>query len=227
VTLLDFPAILTGVFALAATLGKQPWLGVLMLGVIPLALWLTRRQLRSEAGVRLELMRSREGMDGTVVEQLGGLEYVRAADTHGWEVARVARAAEERRRKELGHHFRMSLFGSAKALNEAFFHLVVLGASVGLAVNGSISFGDVWTFSLLFVNVMTPLAEIHRILDERIKAACTLINCSPCWRNRSMRRSGGRGEEPRLAKRQPAFVVENLRAEYRTAEGDKRRAGRT
>src|SRR5262249_4290684 len=117
VTLLDFaPAVLTGAFALAATLGKQPWLGLLMLGGVPLQRWLTRRQLRSEAGVRLDLMRSRENMDGAIVEQLTGLEYVRAADTHHLEVERVARAAEERRGKELGHHVRMSLFGSAKAL---------------------------------------------------------------------------------------------------------------
>jgi ATP-binding cassette, subfamily B, bacterial len=226
VTLLDFvPAILTGSFALAVTWGKQPWLGALMLGVIPLALWLTRRQLRSEAGVRLGLIRSREGMDGTVVEQLGGLEYVRAADTHRREVERVARAAEERRRVELGHHLRMSLFGSAKALNESFFHLVVLGASVGLAVHGSISFGDVWTFSLLFLNVMTPLAEIHRILDEAHESGLhtnqlLALLAEPVDASFAPVTT----EEPRLVPGEPAFVLEKLRAEYRTAEGDRRTA---
>ena len=166
-TFLDFfPAVLTGVLALAATTSKQPGLGLVMTGVIPTALCLTVWQLRSQQGVRLGLMRSKENLDGTVVEQLGGMDYVRAADTHGREVGRVARTAEEHRAKELRHHFQMSLFGSGKALNEAFFHIVVLAGAVYFAANGSISFGDIWTFSLLFLSVMSPLSEVHRVLDE-------------------------------------------------------------
>src|SRR5262249_5981831 len=101
VSLLDFfPAILTGACALAATTAKHPWLGLVMAGVIPLSLTLTVWQLLSQKGVRLDLLRSKEGLDGTVVEQLGGLDYVRAADTHAREVERVDRVAEERRGKE-------------------------------------------------------------------------------------------------------------------------------
>ena len=37
---------------------------------------------------------SREEMDGTVVELLHGLDYVRAADTRGYELHRVAAAAD-------------------------------------------------------------------------------------------------------------------------------------
>jgi ATP-binding cassette subfamily B protein len=226
VTLLDFlPAGLTGVFALAVTVRKQPWLGLLMLGVIPAALYLTRRQLRSQTGVRLDLMRSREGMDGTVVEQLGGLDYVRAAGTHDREVGRVARAAEERRAKELRHHFRMSLFGSSKALNEALFHLAVLGGSVYFAVTGAISFGDVWTLSLLFLNVMTPLAEVHRVLDEAHESslhADQLLELLAQPVDASF--AADAVEEPQLVAGRPAFVLENLSAEYRTEEGQRCRA---
>ena len=45
------PAILTGLFAIIAALTKQPILGGIMLGVIPLSLFLTLRQLRSQKGV--------------------------------------------------------------------------------------------------------------------------------------------------------------------------------
>ena len=83
VSFLDFvPAILTGVFALAAAVGKQPLLGLIMLGVIPTTLFLTIRQLLSQKGVRLELLRRCEEIDGTVVENMSGLEYVRAANTY-------------------------------------------------------------------------------------------------------------------------------------------------
>jgi ATP-binding cassette subfamily B protein len=226
ITLLEFlPAGLTGAFALAVTVRKQPWLGLLMLGVIPVALYLTRRQLRSQTGVRLDLMRSKESMDGTVVEQLGGLDYVRAAGTQDREVGRVARAAEERRAKELRHHFRMALFGSSKALNEAFFHLVVLGGSVYFAVTGAISFGDVWALSLLFLNVMTPLAEVHRVLDEAHESGLhtdQLLELLAEPVDASF--APDAGEEPQLVAGRPAFVVEGLSAGYRTAGGQHRRA---
>src|SRR5262249_4763021 len=109
------PALLTGLFALGASVVKQPWLGLIMVGVIPTSVGLTIWQVVSQKGVRLRLLRSKEEMDGTMVEQLSGLDYIRAADTHKLEVKRVARTAERRRLKEIRHHFQMSLFGCAKA----------------------------------------------------------------------------------------------------------------
>jgi ATP-binding cassette subfamily B protein len=164
-------------------------------------------------------------MDGTVVEQLGGLDYVRAAGTQEREVARVARAAEQRRAKELRHHFLMSLFGSSKALNEAFFHLVVLGGSVYFAVTGAISFGDVWTLSLLFLNVMTPLAEVHRVLDEAHESSLhtdQLLDLLAQPVDASF--AADAVEEPHLVAGRPVFVVERLSADYRAEGGQHCRA---
>jgi ATP-binding cassette subfamily B protein len=165
------PVVLTGMFAIMAALAKQPWLGLVMMGVIPMSLFLTVRQLISQKGVRLTLIRSREDMEGTIVELLSGIDYVRAADTQRREVERVARAAERRRVKEFRHHFQMSLFGCAKALNEGLFHILVLGGSIYLASAGMINYGDILTFSMLFLNVMAPLSEVHRVIDEGHEAS--------------------------------------------------------
>ena len=165
------PGILTGVFAISAAVTKQPLLGAVMLGVIPLAVWVTLWQLGSQKGVRLKLLRDCEAIDGIVVEQLFGAEYIRVANTFQLEVDRLSRAAEKRRRREVRHHFEMSLFGCAKSLNEGFFHLLVLGLAISLAVNQKISFGDILTFSALFMNVMAPLNDLHRIVDEGQEAS--------------------------------------------------------
>src|SRR5262249_33603593 len=119
--------------------------------------FLTVRQLISQKGVRLKLMRACEEIDGAVVEQLGGIEYVRVAHTHQQEVKRLADATERRRRKEIRHHFQMSLFGCGKALNEGFFHVVVLAVAIFLAARGAISFAGSLTFSILFLDLMAPL----------------------------------------------------------------------
>ena len=92
---LDFlPALFTGIFALAATAGKQPVLSLAMLGVVPLSFYLTARQIMSQKGVRLRLLRAYEEIDGAVVEQLGGIEYVRAANTDSREIDRLAQSTQ-------------------------------------------------------------------------------------------------------------------------------------
>lgn len=223
---LDFlPVIFSGGFALAAALSKQPWLAVAMLGAIPVGLFLTLRQLASQKGVRLDLMRDREDMDGVVVELLSGMDYVRAAHTHEAELARLSAAVEARRSKELRHHFQMSLFGSGKALNEGFFHVLVLGLSIYLAVHGTISFGDILVLSMLFLNVMAPLSEVHRALDEGHECSLQVANLLEMLaepEDRSFLCTSKAVPQPRLG--EPIIEASDLRVEYATLEGEQRQA---
>jgi ATP-binding cassette subfamily B protein len=218
---LDFsPALLTGTFALIAAVSKQPVLGLIMVGVIPTAVFLTIRQLISQKGVRLKLLRSCEEIDGAIVEQLGGIEYVRAANTYPQEIKRLARAAEKRRAMEIRHHFQMSLFGCAKALNEGFFHIIVLAVAIYYAINNQLSPGDVLTFSVLFLNVMTPLSEIHRVIDEGHESSLRVgdlleMLAEPLDPSFTMTRTS----EPRLTPGEPAIVVKDLTIEYVTPQG--------
>ncbi len=226
-TFLEFvPALLTGGFALAAAVSKQPKIALAMLGVAPLSLLLTVWQIITQKGIRLDLLRTREAMDGTVVEQLGGIDYVRAAHTHKQEVRRVAKAAERRRSKELRHHFEMSLFGSGKAINEGLFHVLVLAFAVYLFVQGRLQPGDVLMFSALFLQVMAPLNEIHRFMDEAHESSLRigdLLGLLAVPIDRSFRTPAD-AAMPRLAPGEPVFVAEGLAVEYRTAGGRPRRA---
>jgi ATP-binding cassette subfamily B protein len=226
ISFLDFiPAILSGSFSLVAALSKQPKIALIMAGVVPLSLALTIWQLLTQKGVRLGLLRSRELMDGTVVEQLSGLDYVRAANTQRQEIRRVAKVAEQRRGKELKHHFEMSLFGSGKALNEAFFHLCVIAFAIYLFVQGTIQYGDILAFSVLFLNIMAPLNEVHRFIDESHESSLRvgdLLDMLAMPNDRSFQPQNPR--EPRLALGFPLFATSDLCVEYRTADGQTRRA---
>src|SRR5262245_21190043 len=218
-----FPPLVTGVFALGAALAKQPLLALAMAGVMPVSIWLTVRQLLSQKGVRLQLIRSREGMDGTVVELLGGIDYVRAANTQDFEIQRVAAAAEKTRDLERWHHFRMSLFGCAKALNEGFFHVLLLGMAISLAIFGWITFGDVLTFSILFMNVMAPLNEVHKCLDDGHECSLIvddLLGLLARPPDRSFSPVSVR--EPRIDPNAPLFATRDLVVEYETPTGPKR-----
>jgi ATP-binding cassette subfamily B protein len=221
-----YPAIFTAGFALAAALVKQPWVALLMAGVIPASMFITARQLISQKGIRVDLMRSREAMDGTVVEQLGGIEYIRAANTHELEAARVGEAAESRRRKEIGHHVAMSLFDCGKALNEGLFHILVIALAIVLATRQPplISMGDILTFSILFLSVMTPLREIHRIVDDAHESSLQVADLmamldTPVDKSFSLPTL----RRPQLTLGSPLITAEDLQVDYRTADGRLRR----
>jgi ATP-binding cassette subfamily B protein len=218
-----FPPVFGGVFALVTALVKQPWLAIAMIGVIPFSMLFTIRQINSQKGIRLKLIRSREAMDGTMVEVLSGMDYVRAADTHEYELKRVDVVAEDRRTREVRHHFLMSLFGCGKALNEALFHIMVLAVAIHLALRGDISLGDILTFSMLFLSVMAPFNEIHRGLDEGHECSLQVADLLAILDkpiDRSFSSLAGR--EPRLAYGRPAIVVRNLSVDYPTGSGHAR-----
>ncbi len=226
ITFLDFvPALFTGVFAIAATLSKQPWIALVMVGVVPVSLSLTIWQLITQKGIRLDLLRTREVMDGTVVELLSGIDYVRAANTDRREIRRVARTAEHQRSKEIRHHFEMSLFGCGKALNEGFFHILVLAFAVYMFVHGQIKVGEILTFSVLYLNVMCPLNEVHRFIDEAHESSLRVGDLIKLLRepvDRSFKPVDPR--EPRLGVGEPILVTENLSVVYPGGSQEKRAA---
>ena len=214
-----FPALLTAALALAVAFFKTPWIGLIMTAAVPASVALTAWQLLSQKDIRLQLMRTREELNGNVVELLGGLDYVRVANTHAQEVKRMADSAEMTRRTELKHHVSMALFGSGKSLMEGFFHLVVLASAVWLAVIGQATFGDILAFSALFLGVMTPMAEIHRILDEGHEAALRVGDLfamlqEPLDRSYHTPNHQRRGDE-----NAPIVVTEGLRVAYTAADG--------
>jgi ATP-binding cassette, subfamily B, bacterial len=226
ISFLDFfPALLSGSFAVAAALSKQPRIALVMVGVVPLSLVLTLWQLVTQKGVRLGLLRTREAMDGTVVEQLSGIDYIRAANSDRQEVRRVERVAERRRANEVRHHFEMSLFGCGKALNEGFFHLLVVAFAVYLFVHGGISNGDILAFSGLFLSVMAPLNEVHRFIDEAHESSLRVGDLLEILAQPSDRSFEPSGEaRPSLIMGAPLIVTEDLRVVYRTSDGKLRRA---
>ena len=220
-----FPAILSGSFALIAAFSKQPKIALAMACVVPISMALTIWQLITQKGIRVDLLRIREAMDGTVVEQLAGIDYVRAAHTHPQEVRRVEKAAERRRSKEIRHHFEMSLFGSGKAINEGLFYLAVVAVAVYLYITNNIEYGDLVIYPGLFLQVMSPLNEVHRIIDEGHECSLKVADLLKLL-DEPVDRSFRPVEviEPVIDGSVPLFVAEGLRVDYKTSDGRRKRA---
>lgn len=166
-TFLDFtPIFFSAIAAIFIALYQKPIIATVMILVIPMGLFLIIKQISSQKGIRISLLRGKEKVDGKVVEMLGGIETIRVLDTVASEIKKIETIAEDQRKIEIRHHIYMALFDAAKYLNEGFFYIIVILLSVYLASKGIISKGDILVYSILFVSITAPLREIHRILDQ-------------------------------------------------------------
>lgn len=173
--LMDFaPAVTTGMAAIVTIFLRLPAaVAFLVILVIPVGTFIVLRQISTQKGIRVELLNTRAGMDGTIVELLGGIETIRTLDSAGLEEERILLRSENMRKKEMKHHRAMAFYDCLKFINEAVFSVLVIGVSVFLASKGIISVGTVLTAYLCFTQLTGPLRELHRILDEF--SECTVL----------------------------------------------------
>lgn len=165
---MDFaPAVTTAAAAVITIFIQLPVsVACLVVLVIPVGTFIVFRQISTQKGIRVELMETKAGMDGTMVELLGGIETIRALDSTRTESERILERSEHLRRKEMRHHKAMAFYDCLKFINEALFSVLVIGISVLLASRNIITIGTVLTAYLCFTQLTGPLRELHRILDE-------------------------------------------------------------
>lgn len=131
-----FPASFAAVFSVVVAITQQPIIGGVMLLSVVTGIFLILWQVSSQRGIRIDLLRGRESLDGTVVETLGGIETVRAANTEEVEIEKVDQVAEQLREREMCHHIQMSFFDAGKLLGESVFHILTISVAIWYAING-------------------------------------------------------------------------------------------
>ena len=172
---MDFaPAIFNSIAAIITIFITLPIaLALPMMLVIPIGVFIVLKQIKSQKGIRVELLNSKSEMDGTIVELINGIEVIRICDSLDLETNRFDNKSEFLRAKEMKHHKAMALFDCLKFINQAIFTVLVIGISTYLATKDVISVGSVLTAYLCFNQLLKPLEELHRIFDE--VSECTVL----------------------------------------------------
>ena len=172
---MDFaPAIFNAIAAIITIFLTLPvTLAFPMLLVIPIGVFIVLKQVKSQKGIRVELLESKSGMDGTIVELINGIEVIRICDSLDFETNRFNEKSEFLRAKEMKHHKAMAIYDCLKFVNQAVFTVLVIGISTYLATKNVISVGAVLTAYLCFNQLLKPLEELHRIFDE--VSECTVL----------------------------------------------------
>ena len=172
---MDFaPAMFNAIAAIITIFLTLPiTLAMPMLLVIPIGVFIVLKQIKSQKGIRVELLESKSGMDGTIVELINGIEVIRICDSLDFETKRFDDKGEFLRAKEMKHHKEMAMYDCLKFINQAVFTVLVIGISTYLATKNIISVGAVLTAYLCFNQLLRPLEELHRIFDE--VSECTVL----------------------------------------------------
>jgi len=200
-------------------------------------------QLKARQGMFLELSRSRDSLDGMIIEQLEGMEYIRAANTIQMEINRITRSADSRRACDDRLSTCATTFDALKSINEWLFYLVVLAVAVYFAAQERIQVGEIVTFLGLMSNMTSPLRDMHRILDDTYETSIRLQDVMMIMDELMdpsfdvdmedeltiVKRFGERRpslpriefREPTIADGTPVFIADQLVVEY--GLGDKRR----
>lgn len=172
---MDFaPAIFNSIAAIVTIFMTLPIaLALPMLLVIPTGVFIVLKQIKSQKGIRVDLLNSKSEMDGTIVELINGIEVIRICDSLDFETERFDNKSEFLRAKEMKHHKAMAFYDCLKFINQALFTVLVIGISTYLATQDIISVGSVLTAYLCFNQLLKPLEELHRIFDE--VSECTVL----------------------------------------------------
>jgi len=160
------PNVAAASVAICYACAEHPVVGATMIGVVCVGSAITRAQIRSQKGIRIDLNEKKAVMGAGVVDLLNNLGYIRAAGMRPIEEQRLDKMAERVRSTEFIHHKYMMSFSGARDMVEQAGFVLVVGGAVHLALAGEITSGAILTLAMLYSKATQPLQKMHKVLDE-------------------------------------------------------------
>lgn len=165
------PSFFLVIFAISMAFYTDLKVGAIITMVVPVAFFIIGRQIKTQKGIRIALNNAIENIQSKLIEMLLGIDTIRASGNEKVQLERIGEYSEEIRDKEFKHHKSMMSFDAFKGLNKIVWNLAVFVIALFAFKNNYITIGQVSTFLLLFANVIKPLDEFHRFLDELSEAS--------------------------------------------------------
>jgi ABC-type multidrug transport system fused ATPase/permease subunit len=146
----------------------DPAVGIIVLIVIPILVALTFAQLASQAGIRVDINRTREEQGVRVTESVLGIEQVKLFKAERREAMCAGRVSGLLAEREYQHHRAMAAFDLAKFLVERLGFIAVLAFALVamLRPGNTLGPGGVLMILLLYDRMTEPVRQLHRIVDE-------------------------------------------------------------
>ena len=162
-----FATVLTAICTLVQVFINAPGIIVgIMLLYLVLTVIISAFQIRSQNGIRENIVSQKNGLDGQICQSISNLELIRGMNAEGYERKRLIPKIRNISSTEKRHHRFMGAFDCLKQLCKISFQVILLVASIILIADGKMSTGSVITVCLLFQQLIKPIDEVYRFMDE-------------------------------------------------------------
>jgi len=167
------PAVSVGSFVVLQCFGQAPAIvALIMLGYIACTLTVSLLQIKSQRGIRETIIRKKTKLDGDICQSITGIEQIRSLGAEDAECARLSPQTKGIRVTECRHHTIMGVFDIAKHIVKVLFFAGILIMGITLTRKGEMTAGNVLATVLLFQQLLKPIDEFYRFLDE--VSACSI-----------------------------------------------------
>lgn len=162
-----FATVLTAICTLVQVFLNAPivMVGIMILYLL-LSLVISVLQIRSQNGIRESIVGQKNALDGQICQSISNLELIRGMHAEDYEKRRLLPCIHSISRTEKRHHRFMGSFDSLKQMCKIVFQVLILVASILLIPSGNMSTGSVITVCLLFQQLIRPIDEVYRFMDE-------------------------------------------------------------
>lgn len=162
-----FATVLTAVCTLVQVFLNAPGIMVgIMLLYLVLTIIISAFQIRSQNGIRESIVGQKNALDGQICQSISNLELIRGMNAEEYEKKRLIPSILNISQTEKRHHRYMGSFDCLKQLCKISFQVVLLVVSILLITNGKMSAGSVITVCLLFQQLVKPIDDVYRFMDE-------------------------------------------------------------
>lgn len=162
-----FATVLTAICTLAQVFLNAPRIMVgIMLSYLILSVIISAFQIQSQNGIRENIVRQKNFLDGLIGQAITNLELIRGMNAEEFERNRLQPDILNISWTEKKHHRYMGAFDCFKQFCKISFQVVLLVTSILLISSGKMSAGSVITVCLLFQQLVKPIDEVYRFMDE-------------------------------------------------------------
>lgn len=162
-----FATVLTAICTLVQVFLNAPFpLVGIMLAYLALTVTISAFQIRSQNGIREQIVGQKNALDGQICQSISNLELIRGMHAEDYERRRLLPGILNISRTEKRHHRWMGSFDSLKQLCKITFQVILLAVSIALIAAGQMPAGSVITVCLLFQQLVKPIDEVYRFMDE-------------------------------------------------------------
>lgn len=162
-----FATALTAICTLVQVFLNAPGIMVgIMLLYLVITVIISVFQIRSQNGIREKIVGQKNALDGQICQSISNLELIRGMNAEEYEKKRLQPGIMNIKRTEKKHHRYMGSFDCLKQFCKISFQVILLVASVLLISSGKMSAGSVITVCLLFQQLVKPIDDVYRFMDE-------------------------------------------------------------